>query len=89
MSDALDIYLGEMKITKLFFKLYGFDIFSEVIENSFMTFFTIIALIMFNLSQAYSAYHYRGDFFSLAFCLMSWPYAFLVRYLNYLQYICY
>lgn len=79
MSDALNLYLEEMKITKLLFKLSGFDIFSEDIESNFMTFFITIFMILFNFLQLYSVYHFREDFFSLAFSLMSWPFVFLVK----------
>lgn len=75
-----------MKSTKLLFKIFGFDIFSESIENNFTTFFATAVLILSNVSQIYSAYHFRFDFFELLLSLMTWPFTFLVNYLKYERY---
>lgn len=79
MSDALSLYLEDMRITKFLFKFYGFDIFSENIEKSFTTYSTITILIFINLSQIYSVNFFKDDFFLLIHSLMTSPHVFLVR----------
>lgn len=78
MSDALNLYVSDMKITKLLFKLNGLDIFSEDSKKNFMFFILIGDMILFNLSQFFSSYYFREDIPKLIFSTMTWPFGFLV-----------
>lgn len=78
MSDALDLYLNDMKITKLLFKLNGLDLFSKDTKMNFNFVILLVDLFLFNLSQAFSSYYFRKDFSKLIFSAMTWPFGILV-----------
>lgn len=78
MSDALDLYLSDIKITKLLFKINGLDVFSEDLKIQFTFFILLTDMILFNLSQFFSSYYFREDFDKLIFSTMTWPFGFLV-----------
>lgn len=78
MSDALDLYLRDIKITKMLLNFCGFDIFSEVPKNSLRAYLFVFDLILFNVAQLYSSYCFRENYFALMLCLMSWPLAIMV-----------
>lgn len=78
MSDALDLYLNDIKITKRLCKLYGLDIFSKDAKINFIFIALIVDMILFNLSQGFSSYYFRKDFAKLIFSAMTWPFGVLV-----------
>lgn len=83
MSDALEIYLKDMKINRILIKYFGLDVLSEDLNINFMTFFVIIDLVLFNLSQMYSDYYFRDNFSERIFSLMTWPFGVLVGFFVY------
>lgn len=80
MSDALEIYLKDMKINRILIKYFGLDVLSEDLKINCMTFFVIIDLVLFNLSQMYSDYYFRDNFSERIFSLMTWPFGVLVGF---------
>lgn len=89
MSEALDIYLHEFKLTKIFGKLFGFDVWSESFQANAMTFLVPLDVTYYHLGQIYSAYYYRNDFYQLVLSLVTWSYGFQVivfKYLNFYRF---
>lgn len=78
MSDALEMYLSDMKICRILLKYFGLDVLREHAKINFMTYFVIIDLLLFNFSQMYSVYYFRDDFFERLFSVMTWPFGILV-----------
>lgn len=78
MSQALDIYFEELKITKIFCSILGFDGFSQTFKYNFMTFYSPFYMVLYHFAQFYSIYYFRNDFLNLVFCLVCWAYAFQV-----------
>lgn len=78
MSKAVDIYLHELKLTKIFCKLFGFDIWTEIFQPNVMTYLVPLDVSIYHLGQIYSAYYYRDDFYLLVLSLVTWNYAFQV-----------
>lgn len=74
MSEALDIYLKELKITKFFCKCFGFDVFRETFNFTFMTIYSMIYVSIYHIGQLYSIYYFRNDFVNLIFSLVCWAY---------------
>lgn len=78
MSDALNLHLKEMKITRKRFKMLGLDIFSEKIEINFMTFVVYSALIFFFMCEFYAIVTNLDNFLSLILSLLTLGYGFQV-----------
>lgn len=92
MSEAVDIYLHELKLTKIFGILFGFQVWSERFQANAMTFFVPLDITFYHLGQIYSAYYYRNDFFQLVLSLVTWNYGFQVtdfKYLNFYRFFVY
>lgn len=82
MSEALDVYLREMKITKLFGKYFGYDVFTDKFKFNIMTFWLPFDLFFYHWGQVYSAYYYRENFVDVIFSLVTWAYGFQVSYFS-------
>lgn len=78
MSKAVDIYLHELKLTRIFGKLFGFDVWTEKFQANAMTFFMPLDILFYHMGQFYSAYYYRNDFYQFVLSFVTWNYGFQV-----------
>lgn len=62
MSEALQLYLSEIKITAKFFKYLGFDFIREDFQLNIMFIIMILDIIVFIQLQFYSLYYFRDNF---------------------------
>lgn len=79
MSDATDLYIKDMKITKLLFRIYGIDLFSASDSKiKFGLYLVVGDLFLLNSSQIYSSFYFWGDISKVIFSAMTWPFGILV-----------
>lgn len=74
MSDALNLYLKEMKISQKLFKMFGLDIFSEKVEINIRTFIAFFIVIFYCICEFYAIFTNEDNFLSLILSMLSLGY---------------
>lgn len=79
MLEPLNMYLENLSLTSYLLNFVGLDIYQKNYKFSRSTIVVVMTILIFIVSNSYSAYIYREDFEKLIFCICTWALGFLVK----------